>query len=236
MDERINEINSDNNLNNYGEEKLTLNQVLGKTFLWMFLGLFLSAFIAWFTYEQGIMYEIVNGNYFNVLLIVELGVVIVFSKLLIKMPANVAAGLYFLYAALNGLTLGIIFALYELTSIINIFIAAAFIFGIFAFIGYKTKKDLSSFGIYIFIFLLMGIIFSLVNLFIFKSDMFSLIIDWFILLLFMGITIYDLNKFKRYYESGIIPLEKLHIYSAMDLYLDFINIFLRLLSIFGKRK
>ena len=86
------------------------------------------------------------------------------------------------------------------------------------------------------IFLIAGVILSFINLFIIKSSTFDLVLDWLILALFFGVTIYDINKLKLLQSDETMPQEKIHIYCAMQLYLDFINIFLRILSIFGKRR
>jgi len=212
------------------------NKLLGKTFFWMFLGLLGSAIIAWYTYSSGLFVDIVLGGYFNVLLILELVAVLLFSFLFRKLPPVAVGILYFVYAMLNGVTLSTVFAVFELSSIVYLFVISAFIFGVLGFIGYKTDKNLSSWGPYITVFLIAGIVLSVINLFILKSPGFDLVIDWLILALFCGVTIYDMNKVKLLQEEPNIDQEKIHIYCAMELYLDFINIFLRILSIFGKKR
>lgn len=216
-----------------GEEQ---NQsILPKTFLWMFLGLLGSAIVAWYTYSSGLFLKIVFEGYFQILLIVELIVVIVFSLLFKKLPPTLVGILYFAYAMINGVSLSVIFAIYELSSIIILFVVSALLFGGMALYGYKTGKDLSNWKTLLFGTLLAGIVVSLVNLFL-KNAMVDIIIDWIILLVFFGITAYDMNKIKRLQEDETLDHSKLHIYGAMELYLDFINIFLRILSIFGKRR
>lgn len=221
---------------NYNTQNLVENKLYGKTFFWMFLGLLGSALIAWYTYSSGLFLDIIFGDYFYPLLIVELAVVLLFSFLFRKLPPTVVAILYFVYAAVNGVTLSVIFVVFELSSIITLFLASAVIFGILALIGYKTNKDLSSWQTYLSIFLIVGLVLSIVNLFILKSSTLDLILDWIILLIFFGVTIYDINKIKALQMEPNIDQEKVHIYCAMQLYLDFINIFLRILSIFGKRR
>ena len=137
---------------------------------------------------------------------------------------------------INGVTLSVIFVVYELSSIVSVFIIAAIVFGILGFIGYKTNKNLRSWGTYIIVFLIAGIVLSLLNLIVFRSSVLDIAIDWLILILFCGATIYDINKMKLLQESADINQDKIHIYCAMQLYLDFINIFLRILSLFGKSK
>lgn len=214
----------------------TQNKLFGKTFFWMFLGLLGSAIIAYYTYASGLLFDIILEGYFNILLIIELVAVLLFSLLFRKLPATVVGILYFVYAMLNGVTLATVFAIFELSSIIYLFVISAVIFAILSLIGYKTNKDLSSWSPYITVFLIAGLVLSVVNLFILKNSMFDLIIDWFVLVLFCGITIYDINKIKMLQTVPDINQDKIYVYCAMQLYLDFINIFLRILSIFGKRK
>ena len=137
---------------------------------------------------------------------------------------------------INGVTLSVVFVVYELSSIVSVFIISALVFGILGFIGYKTNRDLNSWGPYIIVFLIAGIVLSLLNLIVFRSSVLDIAIDWLILILFCGATIYDINKIKVLQESADINQDKIHIYCAMQLYLDFINIFLRILSLFGKSK
>ena len=211
------------------------NKIFGKTFFWMFLGLLGSAIIAWYTYSSGLFIDIVLGDYFNLLLILELVVVLVFSLLFRKMPPTLVGILYFVYAMINGVTLSVIFAVFDLSSIIYLFIVSAVIYGVLGLIGYKTDKDLTSWKPYLSVFLIAGIVLSIINIFI-QNSTFELFLDWAILILFFGITIYDINKIKLLQQDPNIASEKIHIYCAMQLYLDFINIFLRILSIFGKRR
>ena len=202
----------------------------------MFLGLLGSAIVAWYTYYSGLFLDIVLQGGFAVLLIIELVAVLLFNFLFRKLPPVVVGILYFVYSMLNGVTLATVFAVYELSSVIYLFVISALVFGVFAIIGYKTNKDLSSWGPYITVFLIAGIILSIINLFIIQSSGFDLFVDWLILALFCGVTIYDINKIKMLQNVPDIDQEKIYIYCAMQLYLDFINIFLRILSIFGKRK
>lgn len=214
----------------------TQNKLFGKTFFWMFLGLLGSGLIAYYTYASGLFFDIIIDGYFNVLLIVELVAVLLFSFLFRKLPAVIVGILYFVYSMINGVTLAVVFVVFELSSIIYLFVISAIIFAVLGLIGYKTNKDLSSWGPYITVFLIAGIVLSIINLFILKNSGFDLFIDWFVLALFCGVTIYDINKIKMLQNVPEINQEKIHIYCAMQLYLDFINIFLRILSIFGKKK
>lgn len=212
------------------------NKIFGKTFFWMFLGLLGSAIVAAYTYYSGLFINIIADGYWNALLILELVVVLVFSLLFRKLSPTAVGILYFVYSMINGVTLCTVFAVFELSSVIYLFVVSSLIFATLGYIGYKTDKDLSSWGPYITVFLIAGIVLSFINLFIIKSTGFDLILDWFVLALFFGITVYDINKMKMLQADLAFESDKIHIYCAMQLYLDFVNIFLRILSIFGKRR
>ena len=218
------------------EEKVAQNKLFGKTFFWMFLGLLGSGILAWYTYSSGLFMDILLGDYFSVLLIIELLVVLVFSFLFKKMPPLIVGILYFVYSMINGVTLSVIFVVFELSSIIYLFAISALLFAVLGLIGYMTNKDLTSSRPYLMVFLIAGILLSFINVFLLKNTTFELILDWLILALFFGITIYDINKIKALQADSSLDSNKIHIYCAMQLYLDFINIFLRILSIFGKRR
>ena len=210
-------------------------KLIPKTFFWMFLGLLGTAIISWYTYSSGLLINLVAEGYWSMLLIVEIVVVLLFSFLFRKLSPTIVGILYFVYAMINGVTLSTIFYTFELNSIVYLFLGAALLFGGLAFVGYKTQRDLSNWRSILFGVLIVGLILSLINLFL-GNSMLEIVLDWVILLVFFGITIYDMNKIKNLqYEDGI-DQEKLYIYGAMELYLDFINIFLRLLSLFGKSR
>lgn len=211
------------------------NNFISKTFLWMFLGLLATGIISVYTYNSGLLENMVYSNMFGVVAIIEIVVVLIFSLLFRKLSATAVSILYFIYAILNGFGLSVIFATFQLESVYLLFFVSALVFGIFAFIGYKTKVDLTKFGNILFALLLAGIIISIINLFL-GNTILDIALSWFILILFFGITAYDMQRIKRWSQVPEFQAEKLHIYAAMEIYLDFINIFIRLLSIFGKRK
>lgn len=211
------------------------NNFISKTFLWMFLGLLATGIISVYTYNSGLLENMVYSNMFGVVAIIEIVVVLIFSLLFRKLSATAVSILYFIYAILNGFGLSVIFATFQLESVYLLFFVSALVFGIFAFIGYKTKFDLTKVGNILFALLLAGIIISIINLFL-GNTILDIALSWFILILFFGITAYDMQRIKRWSQVPEFQAEKLHIYAAMEIYLDFINIFIRLLSIFGKRK
>lgn len=205
-----------------------------KLFGLMFLGLGLTALISLYCYNSGLAYDLLEGVGFNVILVLELVVVIAFKFLLPKVSSMIATALFFIYAALNGATISLIYYIYEMNSIILILGISALLFGGFAVVGHTTKKDLTKLGTICFGVLIAGIIASLINLFL-QNSMLDIVLSWIILIVFFGVTAYDMQKIKVMDEQGTYG-NSLYIYGALDLYLDFINIFLRILALFGKRK
>lgn len=211
------------------------SSILTGTFFRMFLGLLASTVTALYAYYSGAYISMItNGTYIG-LAIAEIVVVLLFSFLFRKLSPTVVTVLFFGYAFLNGFTLSVIFAIYELGSIATCFGATAALFGILAFIGYKTDRDISNWRTILSVSLVVGLVLSIINLFL-HSSMLTIALDWGILLVFFGLTIYDMHKIKEMRDMGFCGDEKLYIYGAMELYLDFINIFLRILALFGKRR
>lgn len=209
--------------------------LITKTFFRMFLGLLATALASFYSYSSGLLETILMNGSYMYLLIAEVVVVFVFSLFFRKLSAGMVTVLFFGYAFLNGVTLASIFYVFELTSIAYTFLATAALFGILAFIGKNTEKDLTKFGTILTVSLLVGLVLTIVNLFLGSSTL-DIVLDWVILLIFMGFTVYDMNKLRHMQDLGYANDEKLYVYGAMELYLDFINLFLRILSIFGKRK
>lgn len=209
------------------------NKTLAQTFLWMFLGLLSTGIIAAITYYTGAIIEIANS--WQVILIAQVVIAIVFGLFFHKLSSGMVTLLFFGYSMITGLTFSVIFAAFELTTIAYALFATSAFFGILAYIGYKTDKDLSKFGTILMAALIVALILTLVNFFI-GSDGLDIILDWVILGIFAGLTAYDMNKVKMMSETYGYDQEKVAIYGAMQLYLDFINIFLRILEIFGDRK
>ena len=125
--------------------------------------------------------------------------------------------------------------MFELSSIVIVFFAASAIFGLSALYGYLTKGDLSKLGTIFIVTLIVGVIVSIINLFL-KNSMIDIVLDWVILLVFFGVTAWDMQKVKMLAGSEEGKDERMAVYCAMDLYLDFINIFIRILNIFGSRR
>ncbi len=205
------------------------NGIINKTFFRMFLGLLATAITAFYTYNSGAYLEISYG----LLAVIEIAVVLIFSFAFKKLSPTVVTILFFAYAFINGMTLACIFAVYELGTIGYAFLTTALLFGALSIYGYVTKKDMSKIGSILSVALIVGLVMSVINLFMLNT-FFDIVLDWAILGIFCGLTIFDMNKIKAL--QNYMDEEKLYVYGAMELYLDFINIFLRILSIMGRRR
>ena len=210
------------------------NQIFTKVFMWMFIGLLVTFGTGYYISLNSNMFYNVFAKYYLILAIIEIGVAIFLSVRIRKMSSMTAKILYLLYTFLTGLTFSAIFVVYEVTSIIYVFGISALIFGIFAAIGYFTKIDLSRIGVYLMMILIGIIICSIINIFV-KSEVFNLGLVIAALIIFIIYVAYDIQVIKKN-MYGIPDEENLAIYGAFQLYLDFINIFIRLLELFGNRK
>lgn len=211
------------------------NKIMSKTFIWMFIGLLIT-FVTGFgvSHNETMVMNVFKNSTYIILVIVELFLVIFLSARVKKMKKNTARIFFILYSFVSGLTFSSIFIVYELTSIMYIFLIASLIFLIFGCIGYFTKIDLTKLGSFLMMTLLAVIICLLVNLFV-GSDNFNLVLTIICILIFIGFTAYDVQKIKQLsYEE--IDEDNLAIIGALNLYLDYINIFLDLLSIFVDSK
>ena len=211
------------------------NNILVKVFFRMFLGLLATGLSAYYTYKSGLYISILSGMSYAVIAIIEVAIVLLFSWMFRKLSPTAVTVLFYLYAFINGITLSVIFAVFDMSTIFYAFFATSLLFGGLALYGYVTKKDMSKFGSILMVTLIVGLVVSIINLFIGNSIV-DIALDWVMLFVFCGLTIYDMNKIKNMSEEIEYGSEKLYIYGAMELYLDFINIFIRLLSIIGRRR
>ena len=211
---------------------LESNKIFSKVFLWMFIGLAITFGVGYYVSLNANMLYNVFKTYYWFLIIAELVVVIFLSVRIRKMKPMTAKILFCAYSFLTGLTFSLIFVVYQITSIVYVFGITSLIFLIFALIGYFTKMDLTKIGTYLFMILLGVIICSIINMFV-GSSSFDLVITIICLIVFIAYIAYDIQIIKR--NLYLIPEEdNLAIYGALQLYLDFINIFLRLLQLFGR--
>ncbi len=210
------------------------NKLISKSFLWMCIGLLVTFVTGFGISSNSRMLGNVFGSAFWVFIVLEFILVIVLSLRVMKMSPTSAKICFILYSFVSGLTFSSVFVAYELESIMFIFLLSSAIFGIMAFIGYKTNVDLTKLGFYFMIGLIAVIVVSLINVFI-GSNSLELVLCIICILLFLGITAHDVQKIKALERSNL-PEDNLAIYGALQLYLDFINIFLDLLRIIGDNK
>jgi FtsH-binding integral membrane protein len=211
------------------------NDILWVTYRWMSVGLGITGLVAWLVSQSPQALEIVLGNriVFYGLLFAQLGLVFAFNSVAVRAGTAVTAAMFFAYAALTGLTFSVIFLVYTASSIASTFLVTGGAFAGLSVFGAITKRDLSAVGRFA-IFALIGLIIaSIVNMFLASS-----VLTWVVTLAGVGIfgalTAYDTQKLKEMYAMGVGG--NLALRGALSLYLDFINMFLFLLRIFGRRR
>ena len=210
------------------------NNLYSKMFMWMFVGLLITFLVGYYvSTNENMIYNIFATKFYWVIYIAEIVTVIVLSARILKMSKNGAIFGFLLYSFLSGLTFSSIFLTFKMSSIIFIFLITALVFLIFALIGYFTKINLTKLGTILFMGLIGILIASIINIFV-QSQTFDLILVIVGIIVFIGYIAYDINKVKRL--EGQLDEDKLSIIGALELYLDFINLFIRLLQLFGKSK
>ena len=223
---------------NYG---ITLKKHMAKTFLWVFLGLLVTTISAFVSLYSGLFLVVYSSSLAYILVaFAQLGVVMYLSSRLYHMSYTSAIISYFLYSLLTGFTLSSILLVYTGETIVFAFALAAILFLDLAFIGYRTNVDLSKFSGLFMGGIIALLIASLVGVF-FSFSAFDTFICFIGIVLFLGITAWDTQKMKQYYyhyQNNPEVLQKLSIYSALELYLDFINIFLYIIRLMsnGRRR
>lgn len=212
--------------------------LMRKVYVWMTLALVITGICAYGVATSPALMQLVFGNSAAiwVLFIAELGLVFYTTARINRLSLSTATTLFIIYSALNGVTLSAIFVVYTTASIAKVFFITAGTFAAMAFVGYTTRKDLTRFGGIAFMLLIGLIIASLVNMFI-QSTMFDLILSYIGVALFVGLTAWDSQQIKRALAMQTDMSEesqKVALLGALTLYLDFINLFLYLLRIFGR--
>jgi FtsH-binding integral membrane protein len=238
-----NELNFDTTMNR--DRELSMSQafpaLMRKVYVWMTLALIITGVTAFGVANSP---GVINAIYSNSavmwgLIIAELALVIGISAAINRLSLATATLLFVLYSAINGVVLSSIFLVYTTSSIASVFFITAGTFAVMAFVGYTTKADLTSLGKILLMALIGLIIASLVNVFFLKSTGFDLIISYVGVLIFVGLTAYDSQKIKQMLmmapDAGESS-QKLALLGALSLYLDFINLFIYLLRILGKRE
>lgn len=213
---------------------------LSTVYGWMALGLLITAACAALVFQSEPLQRAVLGNrlLFFGLIAAEFGLVFAISAAMARLSATSMGGLFALYSALNGLTLSVVLFIYTGASVAGTFLITAGTFGAMSLYGLTTKRDLSALGGLLFMGLIGVVLASVVNIFL-RSDGFSFLISLIGVGVFVGLTAYDTQKLKNIHESGLAVGEdgrKLAIRGALALYLDFINLFLFMLRLLGRRR
>ena len=199
---------------------------------WMFFGLLSTGIVAYYTAHSPALLNLIFGSQITFY-------AFLFAPIVINsLSASMASFLFFVYSAVTGVTLSAIFLMYTQESIATTFGITAGTFGATALFGYVTKKDLSKMGSILFMLLIGLIIASVVNMFL-KNDTMMWILTYVGIVIFVGLTAYDMQKLKKIAHSiddDESSIAKFAVLGALTLYLDFINLFLRLLQIFGKKR
>lgn len=215
--------------------------LMRKVYTWMALALAVTGLTAYYcAYNTSLVYAIVsNSILFWGLMIAEFVAVVYLTARIERMSFSTAGLIFLLYSVLNGVTFSVIFLAYTMQSIASTFFITAGTFGEMSLIGYFTKKDLSGFGRFLMMSLIGLLIATVVNFFL-QSTMLMWICTYAGVLIFSGLTVYDTQKIKNMFLMHGAEMNestmKLALMGSLTLYLDFINLFLYLLRIFGDRK
>jgi FtsH-binding integral membrane protein len=221
------------------EASAALPVLMRKVYVWMTLALVITGFTAYAVAATPNLQQLVFANTWVLwgLIIAEVGLVIAINAAINKLSLAMATLLFILYSVINGATLSVIFVAYSIGTISKVFFITAGTFAVMAFIGYVTKTDLSKMGKILFMALIGIIIATVVNIFV-KSSGLDMILSYVGVLVFVGLTAYDTQKIKQMlWQAGNVSetSQKVALLGALSLYLDFINLFLYLLRIFGRR-
>ena len=222
----------------YANTGMSLNRYISRTFGWMFLGLLVTFGLGVFLALSGAVYYLFAiPAVLMILLVAEIVVVMVFSGRIHKQSVNTSRVLFLVYSLLNGVVFSVYFVAFEVGNLIAIFGLTALFFGAFALYGRFTRTDLSRLRPLLIGGLIFLVIAAVLSFFINMTAMERLICMVGIVI-FLCFTAYDTQKIKanyEYYSQDAELLQKASIYSALQLYLDFINLFLYLLRLFGNR-
>lgn len=208
------------------------NKIYSKIYFWLFIGLLVTFATGIYTStNEDSLSVIFTKGYYWIFVLIELGLAIFLSARIHKMQPTTAKISYLLYTFISGLTFSSIFIVYKLESIILVFGITSLLFLLFAAIGHFTKLDLSKIGTYLVMMLIGIIVCTIINIFL-NNSTFDILISGVSILIFLGFIAYDVQKIKRL--NGYLIEDNLAIIGAFELYLDFINIFIDLLRLFGK--
>lgn len=216
-----------------------LARFFNSVYAWMAAGLGVTALVAWWVSTQPqVISQIFRGPIIVLLFVAELALVWTVAGAVRRINATTATVLFLIYAALNGLTLSIIFLVYTQAAIASAFFVTAAMFGATSVYGFVTRRDLTSLGSLLFMGLIGIIIASVVSIF-WHPTILTVLINYLGALIFIGLTAYDTQKLKwiaLQTRNDAVLAARLSISGALALYLDFINLFLFLLRILGDRR
>lgn len=218
----------------------TFPVLMRKVYTWMTLAMIITGITSFGVATNPGILQIIFGNtlVFWGLIIAEFALVFGLSGMIHKLSLTTATLMFILYSIINGAVLSSIFLLYTMQSIGTVFFITAGTFGAMALIGYTTKKDLTTMGKMLYMALIGIIIATVVNIFVGSSGL-QMIVSYIGVIIFVGLTAYDSQKIKLMLieqDSANEGAQKLALLGALTLYLDFINLFIYLLRIFGKRE
>jgi uncharacterized protein len=220
------------------DAQLRQRSFLSQVYTWMTAGLLVTSAVAAYTASAPSVLNLLYGNPFTIwlLFLAQIGLVIGLSARIGRLAPFTAAALFIAYAALNGLTLSALFLVYTYTSIAQAFLATAATFGVMSLYGATTKRDLSTAGNLLVMALIGFFVGSIVNLFWANSAVYW-VLTYLGIALFIGLTAYDTQQIKQLVQQvqDDTSARRLAIIGALKLYLDFINLFVLLLRIFGSR-
>jgi len=219
---------------------IAIPSFLARVYAWMTAGLLTTALAAFVTLSTPAILQFVFGAKFVFwgLMIAELGLVVWLSGMVGKLSAAAAGAVFLLYSALNGLTLSAVFLAFTSASIVSTFVVTAGTFGVMSLWGLATKRTLDGLGSFAFMGLVGVILASVVNIFL-RNDMLGFVVSCAGVLVFVLLTAYDTNKLKRMaavVDGASEEGRRASVSGALALYLDFINLFLMLLNLFGRRR
>jgi len=218
----------------YADREVVVRKTMVGVYGWMTLALIISAVAGiYLASNQQLLYTLVSSSLYWALAIAEIVVVIVLSARANKMSPLAAKIWFIIYALLNGVTFGVIFAAYEIGTVGYAFLVTAIVFAVMTIYGYVTKTDLSSIG-NLFVMALFGLVIATVLNFFIQSDGWTLVLMYIGVIIFIGLIGYDTQKIKQlaYHEGN--GVRNASILGALVLYLDFINIFIRLVRIMDR--
>lgn len=211
-----------------------MDKIFNKVFLWLAIGLLISFGAGYYLSTNTVLLAKILSIGMAPIIILELVIAFIFSFFIRKISKTTTIVLYIIYSLLTGLTLSFIFLSFKISSIAITFLATSIIFVLLAIYGYVTKRDVTKIGTILLFGLLGELILIILNALIFKSNSLDMATSVISLIIFLGYIIYDINIVKR--RMYDIDEDKLAIYGAFQLYLDFINVFIDLLRFFGKSK